>query len=138
MTMETLTGLNRRLGDVSQLLPDGMTTPLGCDAVGVPEALGPQLRELLPRVGCVYTDGTRWWWIVPSGSELALDWPMPARYAAGGLVPAAAGALRPVHQAAGAVPYTPPIPLYLALCRVTETVPAWMRSAVSRPRSVRG
>ncbi len=76
----------------------------------------------LPRVGCVYADGSHWWWIVPSDSDYALPWPSPAHYAPGALVPATA---RLIHRPEGTVPYTPPIPLYLALCRVTGTAPDW-------------
>ncbi|MEU3414748.1 MULTISPECIES: hypothetical protein [unclassified Streptomyces] len=107
-------------------LPDGMTAPLGCDAVAVPDRLGPLVAPLLPRVGCVYTDGSQWWWIVPSDSDYALPWPSPARYTAGALV---TGSARLIHHPAGTVPYTPPIPLYLALCRVTGTAPDWSRAA---------
>ncbi|WP_436958450.1 hypothetical protein [Streptomyces sp. SudanB182_2057] len=107
-------------------LPDGMTAPLGWDAVAVPDRLGPLVVPRLPRVGCVYTDGSRWWWIVPSDSDYALPWPVPARYARGALV---TGAARLIHRPAGTVPYTPPIPLYLALCRVTGTTPDWSRAA---------
>ncbi|MEV4337140.1 hypothetical protein [Streptomyces sp. NPDC049590] len=107
-------------------LPDGMTAPLGCDAVAVPDRLGPLVVPRLPRVGCVYADGSQWWWIVPSDSDYALPWPEPARYAKGALVTRTA---RLIHRPAGTVPYTPPIPLYLALCRVTGTAPDWSRAA---------
>ncbi|MEU2436311.1 hypothetical protein ACFY9A_03290 [Streptomyces rubradiris] len=107
-------------------LPDGMTAPLGWDAVAVPDRLGPLVVPRLPRVGCVYTDGSQWWWIVPSDSDFALPWPAPARYARGALV---TGTARLIHRPAGTVPYTPPIPLYLALCRVTGTAPDWSRAA---------
>ncbi|MFI0190523.1 hypothetical protein ACH4PW_23610 [Streptomyces sp. NPDC017082] len=106
-------------------LPDGMTTPLGCDAVAVPDPLGPLVLPWLPRVGCVYADGSHWWWIVPSDSDYALPWPAPARYAVGAPV---SGTARLIHRPADPVPYTPPIPLYLALCRVTGTAPDWSRA----------
>ncbi|MEU9448394.1 hypothetical protein [Streptomyces sp. NPDC048277] len=105
-------------------VPEGMTTPLGCDAVAVPARLGPLVVPRLPRVGCVYADGTHWWWIVPADSDYALTWPAPAQYSAGAPLP---GAARLIHRPAGTVPYTPPIPLYLALCRVTGTTPEWSR-----------
>ncbi|MFF8589864.1 hypothetical protein ACF061_00235 [Streptomyces sp. NPDC015220] len=111
-------------------LPEGMTLPLGCDAVAVPARLGPALMPRLPRVGCVYADDTHWWWIVPADSDYALRWPAPAHYSAGAVLPDASPASGPpalVHRPAGPVPYTPPIPLYLALCRVTGTAPAWSR-----------
>jgi hypothetical protein len=108
-------------------LPDGMAIPLGCDAVTVPARYGPLLLPRLPRVGCVYADESDWWWIVPSDSDVALDWPTPAHYAAGALAPERADAPRLIHRPDDHVPYTPPIPLYLALCRVTGTTPAWSR-----------
>ncbi|MFG2317739.1 hypothetical protein [Streptomyces tendae] len=109
-------------------VPDGMTAPLGCDAVAVPARLGQQVLPRLPRVGCVYADETHWWWIVPSDSDYALDWPAPARYATGAVVPGAAELPALLHRSDGTVPYTPPIPLYLALCRLTNTTPTWSRT----------
>ncbi|QTD97855.1 hypothetical protein [Streptomyces cyanogenus] len=106
-------------------LPDGMTAPLGFDAVAVPDRLGPLVVPRLPRVGCVYADGSRWWWIVPSDSDYALPWPSPARYVTGALV---SGTVRLIHRPEGTAPYTPPIPLYLALCRVTGTAPDWSQA----------
>ncbi|MEU1300858.1 hypothetical protein ACQEV4_36350 [Streptomyces shenzhenensis] len=105
-------------------LPEGMTTPLGCDAVAVPARFGPLVVPRLPRVGCVYADGSHWWWIVPSDSDYALPWPAPAHYEPGARLPAVS---RLIHRPDGTVPYTPPIPLYLALCRVTGTTPDWSR-----------
>lgn len=105
-------------------LPAGMTAPLGCDAVAVPARLGPLIVPRLPRVGCVYADEAHWWWIVPSDSDYALPWPSPAHYAPGAPIPEAA---RLLNRPDGTVPYTPPIPLYLTLCRVTGTTPDWSR-----------
>ncbi|MGY1582375.1 hypothetical protein [Streptomyces sp. MN13] len=105
-------------------VPDGMTVPLGCDAVAVPARFGPQVLTRLPRVGCVYADDTHWWWLVPSDSDYALEWPAPARYATGAV---ALDAPRLIHRPDGEVPYTPPIPLYLTLCRLTDTTPTWSR-----------
>ncbi|SEF11293.1 hypothetical protein [Streptomyces sp. Ag109_O5-10] len=105
-------------------MPEGMTAPLGCDAVAVPARLGPLVVPRLPRVGCVYADGTHWWWIVPADSDDALTWPAPAHYGPGAPLP---GTARLIHRPEGTVPYTPPIPLYLALCRVTGTTPDWSR-----------
>jgi hypothetical protein len=73
-------------------------------------------------VGCVYADDTHWWWLVPSDSDYALDWPAPARYAVGAVT---SDAPRLIHRPDGELPYTPPIPLYLALCRLTGTTPTW-------------
>ncbi|MFQ6146840.1 hypothetical protein ACLMNJ_27840 [Streptomyces seoulensis] len=111
-------------------LPAGMTVPLGFDAVAVPAHLGPSLMPRLPRVGCVYADETHWWWIVPADSDYALRWPDAAHYATGAVLPDAPHPDRLptlVHRPSGTVPYTPPIPLYLALCRVTGTTPVWSR-----------
>ncbi|MDQ0990280.1 hypothetical protein [Streptomyces sp. V3I7] len=103
-------------------LPDGMTAPLGCDAVAVPIRIARLVAPRLPRVGCVYADGTHWWWILPSDSDYALRWPAPSHYASGALLPAGA---RLIHRPEGTLPYTPPIPLYLALCRITGAPPNW-------------
>ncbi|MFC3576234.1 hypothetical protein ACFOZ0_23705 [Streptomyces yaanensis] len=132
LTLDSLVRLGRgwqRSAAVSTRLPlpEGMTLPLGCDAVAVPARYGPLLLPRLPRVGCVYTDRADWWWIVPSDSDVALDWPAPARYARGALVPDTSGTPELIHRPDDNVPYTPPIPLYLALCRVTSTTPAWSR-----------
>ncbi|CAL9273432.1 MULTISPECIES: hypothetical protein [Streptomyces] len=129
--LDTLVGLQRRMhapGSTRRLLvPDGMTAPLGCDAVAVPARFGPLVMPRLPRVGCVYADEAHWWWIVPSDSDYALEWPAPARYAAGAVVPDAPDVPGLIHRPDGTVPYTPPIPLYLALCRLTNTTPTWSR-----------
>ncbi|MFD5806129.1 hypothetical protein ACGF3J_27960 [Streptomyces sp. NPDC048171] len=108
-------------------VPDGMTVPLGCDAVAVPNDLAQQVLPRLPRVGCIYADETHWWWIVPSDSDYALEWPAPARYVTGAVLPDASGVPGLIHRPDGTVPYTPPIPLYLALCRLTNTTPTWSR-----------
>lgn len=108
-------------------VPEGMTVPLGCDAVSVPARLGPLLLPRLPRVGCVYADPAHWWWIVPSDSDVALEWPAPAHYATGAVVPDAPRIPGLIHKPDGTLPYTPPIPLYLAVCRVTGTTPVWSR-----------
>jgi len=118
-------GTPRRLS-----VPEGMTAPLGCDAVVVPARFGPRLMPRLPRVGCVYADEANWWWIVPSDSDYALEWPAPARYATGAVVadtPGEPGEPGLIHRPEGTIPYTPPIPLYLALCRLTGTTPTWSR-----------
>lgn len=142
LDLDTLVRLERRRTAASSVLPptrlavpDGMTQPLGCDAVSVPSGFGPRLMARLPRVGCVYedvegdADGARWWWIVPADSDVALEWPSPAHYAAGAVVRGARRAPSLIHcPSGGEVPYTPPIPLYLALCRVTGTTPGWSRA----------
>ncbi|MFF1276173.1 hypothetical protein ACFVZC_22675 [Streptomyces marokkonensis] len=110
-------------------VPDGMTAPMGCDAVAVPARFGPLVLPRLPRVGCVYADEAHWWWLVPSDSDYALEWPAPAHYAAGAVLPDAGAPELPglIHRPDGTLPYTPPIPLYLALCRLTDTTPTWSR-----------
>ncbi|GGX60646.1 hypothetical protein [Streptomyces fructofermentans] len=114
-------------GSVRLAVPEGMRTPLGCDAVSMPAVFGRILLPRLPRIGCVYADDTQWWWLVPRDSDVALEWPAPARYTAGAVVPSSAGLPGLIHKPDGMFPYTPPIPLYLALCRVTGTPPAWTR-----------
>ncbi|MFE0796435.1 hypothetical protein [Streptomyces mutabilis] len=130
--LDTLLRLQRRMdapGTPQRLpVPDGMTAPLGCDAVAVPARFGPLVMPRLPRVGCVYADDAHWWWIVPSDSDYALEWPAPARYATGAVVPDTPDVPGLIHRPDGTVPYTPPIPLYLALCRLTDTTPTWSRS----------
>ncbi|MFI6346834.1 hypothetical protein [Streptomyces sp. NPDC050560] len=132
LSLDTLVGLARRRETSavpSRLpVPAGMSVPLGCDAVAVPAAYGRRVLERLPRVGCVYEDGTFWWWIVPSDSDVALEWPAPAHYATGAVVPDAARPPGLIHRPEGSLPYTPPIPLYLALCGITGTTPPWSRA----------
>lgn len=131
LSLDTLVRL-KRMQQASRPLrrlpvPEGMTVPLGCDAVSVPARFGPLLLPRLPRVGCVYADRANWWWIVPSDSDVALEWPAPAHYATGAVVPDAPHTPGLIHRPAGTVPYTPPIPLYLAVCQVTGTTPVWSR-----------
>ncbi|MEU1019966.1 hypothetical protein ABZ383_24550 [Streptomyces sp. NPDC005900] len=143
LDLNTLVRLSRRRRHAGDLppppvrldLPAGMTEPLGCDAVAVPASLGPRLMSRLPRVGCVYEDGPRWWWIVPADSDVAMEWPAPVAYSAGAVV--RDGGHRPpvlINRPEGDVPYTPPIPLYLALCRATGTTPGWSRTGAVPPR----
>ncbi|MDX2541216.1 hypothetical protein ACOT81_11220 [Streptomyces sp. WI04-05B] len=108
-------------------IPAGMTAPLGCDAVAVPARFGPQILPRLPRVGCVYADSGHWWWLVPADSDYALEWPAPAQYATGAVVLDATRVPPLLHRPQDTLPYTPPIPLYLALCQVTGTIPTWSR-----------
>ncbi|GAA0667299.1 hypothetical protein GCM10009535_53920 [Streptomyces thermocarboxydovorans] len=114
-------------------VPDGMTTPMGCDAVAVPARFGPLVLPRLPRVGCVYADEAHWWWLVPSDSDYAMEWPAPARYTTGAVLPDAPGVPGLIHRPDGTLPYTPPIPLYLALCRLTDTEPTWSRPIPAQP-----
>ncbi|MFF3891186.1 hypothetical protein [Streptomyces sp. NPDC001914] len=129
--LDTLVRLNRGRrpsGPPRRLpVPEGMNVPLGCDAVSVPADFGPLLVSRLPRLGCIYADGAHWWWIVPSDSDVAMEWPTPAHYVTGAVVPDAPRIPGLIHKPDGTLPYTPPIPLYLALCQVTGTPPAWSR-----------
>lgn len=113
----------RGVGRVRLPVPPGLSTPLGCDAVGLPARHGFRMMAHLSRPGCVFADADWWWWIVPAGSDLGLVWPHPAHYAAGTCVPATRPRL--IHWPEGSTPYTPPIPLYLMACRVAGTAPAW-------------
>ncbi|WP_328882358.1 hypothetical protein [Streptomyces sp. NBC_00299] len=128
LSLDTLVRLRRDMptrGAPRRLpVPDGMTAPLGFDAVAVPARYGPLIMPRLPRVGCVYADESHWWWIVPSDSDYALEWPASVRYLTGAV---ALDTPRLIHRPDGTVPYTPPIPLYLALCRITGTTPTWQR-----------
>ncbi|MET9512792.1 hypothetical protein ABZX62_30825 [Streptomyces flavidovirens] len=113
----------RNNGRVSLPVPPGLPTPLGCDAVGLPARHGFRMMAHLSRPGCVFADADWWWWLVPAESDLGLVWPQPARYVPGAYVPATRPRL--IHTPEGGAPYTPPIPLYLMVCRVAGTAPAW-------------
>ncbi|WP_181800522.1 hypothetical protein [Streptomyces ipomoeae] len=132
VSLDTLTRLHRaqrRAATPRPIpLPEGMTAPMGRDAVAVPARIGPLVLPRLPRVGCVYADRAHWWWIVPADSDYALEWPAPARYTTGAFVSDGSAVPGLILRPEGTIPYTPPIPLYLALCRVTGTTPAWSRS----------
>lgn len=131
LSLDTLVRVGRGRGRTSAprrlTLPEGMTAPLGCDAVAVPARFGSLVMPRLPRVGCVYADDTHWWWLVPSDSDYAVEWPAPAHYATGAIIPAAPHAPDLIHRPDATFPYTPPIPLYLAVCRLTGTAPTWSR-----------
>ncbi|MEF9903126.1 hypothetical protein [Streptomyces sp. P9-A2] len=132
LSLNTLVRLQRGMGTPAAPLlrlsvPEGMTAPMGCDAVAVPARFGPLVLPRLPRVGCVYADEAHWWWLVPSDSDYALEWPAPARYDTGAVVPDTPDLPSLIHRPDGTLPYTPPIPLYLAVCRLTNTTPSWSR-----------
>ncbi|MFI0777616.1 hypothetical protein [Streptomyces sp. NPDC021212] len=102
------------------------------DAVGVAERHGPAVMERLPRVGCVLAAGGRWWWIVPSQSDIGVNWPSAAVYAVGAVPPGpltgrAAEGPRVVHSPDDGVPYTHPLLLHIAVCAVAGVSPAWPR-----------
>ncbi|WP_253194519.1 hypothetical protein [Streptomyces sp. MP131-18] len=112
-----------------------MTTPDGLagDAVGVSEDHGRRIMTSLPRAGAVFAAGRRWWWVVPSESQVGLDWPPTARYWAGACLPgpavrdSSAMTVRPVpqliHWPEDAGPYTHPLLLYIAVCRLAGVSP---------------
>lgn len=136
LTLDTLARVRRELNAPARAarrlhVPEGMNAPLGCDAVSAPARYGPLILPRLPRTGCVFADETHWWWLVPSDSDYALEWPAPARYATGAVVPDAPVAPHLIHRPEGDVPYTPPIPLYLALCRVIGIPPVWTRPVIA-------
>ncbi|MEO3766633.1 hypothetical protein [Streptomyces sp. B8F3] len=119
-------------GRLRLAVPGAGASSLGCDAVGVPQRIGYDVMARLSRVGCVFADGSRWWWIVPAGSDLGLQWPRSVHYAPGADISGAAAGTggpaavpRLVHRPADGVPYTPPIPLFLVVCRSTGVEPAW-------------
>ncbi|GGZ26523.1 hypothetical protein [Streptomyces poonensis] len=131
-------------------LPAELPAQLGYDAVGTPREHGERILRCLPRVGCVFADDERWWWIVPSGSHIGVIWPAGVHYAVGARVDAAGtdttcplepswtrtrpsprpGGPRPdgprlIHRPDDGSPYTPPIPLYFLTCRLTGNPPLW-------------
>ncbi len=110
-------------------IPAELPTSLGYDAVGMPEEYGRRVMDSLSRVGCVYADDQRWWWIVPAGSDIDVTWPPFTRYALGGYLPGTAQArpARPrlIHHPRGGSPYTPPIPLYVITCHIAGIAPRW-------------
>ncbi|MEV0221644.1 hypothetical protein [Streptomyces sp. NPDC050704] len=124
---------------VRLVLPARLRTGLGCDAVGTPRDHGERIMDCLPRVGCVFADDERWWWIVPAGSQIGVSWPSGTRYAVGArladpswtraLRGPRAGRPRLIHSPDGDSPYTPPIPLYFLACRLAGSVPRWSLGA---------
>ncbi|MFE7773536.1 hypothetical protein ACFU5O_06495 [Streptomyces sp. NPDC057445] len=113
-------------------VPPGLPTTLGYDAVGVPARHGLRMLTKLPHTGCVYSDTDWWWWIVPAGSDLELTWPLPSYYSRDAYVPGARPRL--IHWPDGTSPYTPPIPLYLMVCQITGTAPAWANYGLRSPQ----
>ncbi|GGX72932.1 hypothetical protein GCM10010358_29070 [Streptomyces minutiscleroticus] len=124
-------------------LPADLAAPLGCDAVVLPAEHGGRIMDRLPRVGCVFEDGRLWWWIVPAGSDIDVSWPDPTAYVSGaaecadgpakapdGVRAAGPRRARPrgprlIHRPAAGAPYTPPLPLYFAVCRIAGATPRW-------------
>ncbi|MET8413886.1 hypothetical protein ABZV34_38725 [Streptomyces sp. NPDC005195] len=116
-------------------IPAELSPRLGYDAVGTSREHGERIMDCLPRVGCVFADDERWWWIVPSGSQVGVTWPSSTRYAIGARLadPSWTRALRRprsarprlIHRPEGESPYTPPIPLYFLTCRLAGSAPRW-------------
>jgi hypothetical protein len=125
------------------VIPAQLRTGLGCDAVGTSREHGERILDCLPRVGCVFADDSdgdeRWWWIVPSGSQIGVTWPSSTTYTVGARLadPSWTRALRGpfadrprlIHSPVGDSPYTPPIPLYFLPCRLAGSVPRWSLGA---------
>ncbi|WP_393086797.1 hypothetical protein [Streptomyces sp. LN704] len=117
------------------VIPAELSPSLGYDAVGTSREHGERIMDCLPRVGCVFADDERWWWIVPSGSHIGVTWPSSTRYAIGArladpswtraLRRARPGRARLIHRPEGESPYTPPIPLYFLTCRLAGSAPRW-------------
>ncbi|MEU1529375.1 hypothetical protein [Streptomyces fagopyri] len=117
------------------VIPEELSPDLGYDAVGTSREHGERIMDCLPRVGCVFADAERWWWIVPSGSHIGVTWPSSTRYAIGArlaepswtraLRRARFGRPRLIHRPEGESPYTPPIPLYFLICRLAGSTPRW-------------
>ncbi|MGC9436825.1 hypothetical protein [Streptomyces sp. WG5] len=118
-------------GPASLTLPTGLRADLGHDAVSTSQEHGERILAGLPRAGCVFADQGRWWWIVPSGSDIGVTWPHGTHYVVGD--PSwtrPRPAVRPtgprlVHGPDGNSPYTAPIPLYFLACRLTGVAPHW-------------
>ncbi|KPH99291.1 hypothetical protein OK074_6103 [Actinobacteria bacterium OK074] len=113
----------------------------GYDAVGTSSEHGERIMACLPRVGCVFADDRRWWWIVPSGSHIGVEWPPGTTYLVGADLadPSWTGGRTPesgrphlIHRPADDSPYTPPIPLYFLTCRLAGATPQWTPGATGR------
>jgi hypothetical protein len=124
------------------VLPAGLAADLGYDAVGTPRDHGERILARLPRAGCVYADDLRWWRLVPPGSDIGVVWPPSTGYVTGAHCAdpswtrtrprPAPGPLRLVHASGTGSPYTPPIPLYLATCRLAGSLPRWTLNGAAR------
>ncbi|GAA3655239.1 hypothetical protein GCM10022420_034990 [Streptomyces iranensis] len=121
-------------------LPDGLPARLGYDAVGMPTDIGRRVMKCLPRIGCVFADDQRWWWIVPSGSNIDVAWPLFTSYAVGARMTDLSGEYsgrsrlpRLIHHPQDDSPYTPPIPLYFMTCHIAGIQPRWSPGDASGP-----
>jgi hypothetical protein len=104
---------------------------LGCDVVETSAEHGARILACLPASGCVLTNGRRWSWIVPTGSDIDVKWPSTTRYLVDAAVlvsayePRTGGPAghRLVHLPDRDVPYTHPILLYFAACCIAGVQP---------------
>jgi len=125
------------------VIPAPLRASLGYDAVGMPREHGERILDRLQRVGCIFADARRWWWIVPAGSHIGVIWPPSISYAIGAQVADPSWtSTRPkpgrehprlIHSPETGQPYTPPIPLYFLTCRVAGSPPLWSLDAANRP-----
>jgi hypothetical protein len=117
-------------------VPAGLTY----DVVQVRADHGRRVAAALPRLGTVYasthwwrraradwwlTAQASWWLLVPPDSDAGLAWPATARYWRGPAIHLPAGTHPPQRVNLSALapadasgPYTAPLPLYVALCRL--------------------
>ncbi|MEW2517147.1 hypothetical protein [Actinacidiphila alni] len=109
----------------------GFPPGLGCDVVETSAEHGLRILDCLPSSGCVLARGRQWSWIVPTGSDIDVQWPPATRYLPDAAVlvsayePRAAGATHSlVHLPDQGVPYTHPILLYFAACCISGVQPA--------------
>ncbi|MEE4542449.1 hypothetical protein V2S66_10800 [Streptomyces sp. V4-01] len=113
-------------------VPPGFPSGARCDVVETSARHGLRVLGRLPGAGCVLADGDRWYWAVPTGSDVDVAWPQPARYLvdAALLVPSRdlgcgePGDREVVHPSGHRAPYTHPILLYFAVCCVAGVRPA--------------
>lgn len=137
----------RLLSDLAAELPGELPPELACDAVEVSAEYGRQIMDVLPRAGAVFGTGRRWWWLVPPESHVGLDWPADAHYWVDGTIDLPEREVPPAGNAAGAAgaawgtaapaelprlihcpgdadePYTHPLLLYVAVCRLAGVPP---------------
>jgi hypothetical protein len=106
--------------------PPGLT----CDVVETSAEHGLRILDCLPSSGCVLTNGRRWSWIVPTGSDIDVKWPSTTRYLVDAAVLVSAYEPRAdgsghmlIHLPDQDVPYTHPILLYFAVCCISGVQP---------------
>jgi hypothetical protein len=124
------------------VIPAELSASLGCDAVSTPAEHGVRIMNCLPRVGCVFVLGRKWWWIVPAGSHIDVRWPPGSGYTVGTCVPGTSWTRAPgrpsspvprlIHRPEAGPPYTPPLPLYFLACHLAGVAPHWSPGAGRR------